>query len=84
MIIAGDFNDWRRRAERHLHADLGLRELFQDLQGRHALTFPVWAPMLPVDRIYYRGLKPRACQRLGTGPWRELSDHAALFGVFRL
>jgi endonuclease/exonuclease/phosphatase family metal-dependent hydrolase len=84
MIIAGDFNDWRRRAELHLHADLGLRELFLHMHGRHALTFPVWAPILPVDRIYYRGLKPAACKRLGSGPWRELSDHAALFGIFRL
>lgn len=84
MIIAGDFNDWRRRAENHLHADLGLKELFVQLRGRHALTFPVWKPMLAVDRIYYRGLKPEACQRLSAGPWAELSDHAALFGVFRL
>ena len=84
MIIAGDFNDWRRRAERHLHQDLGLEELFVQMQGRHARTFPVWAPVLPVDRIYYRGLQPVACKRLCTGPWRDLSDHAALFGVFRL
>ena len=84
MIIAGDFNDWRRRAERHLHADLGLEELFLHMHGRHAVTFPVWAPLLPVDRIYYRGLKPKACQRLSKGPWRDLSDHAALFGVFKL
>lgn len=84
MIIAGDFNDWRRRAENHLHADLGLTELFVHMKGRHALTFPIWRPMLAVDRIYYRGLNPVACQRLGTGPWRELSDHAALFGVFKL
>jgi endonuclease/exonuclease/phosphatase family metal-dependent hydrolase len=84
MIIAGDFNDWRRRAENHLHADLGLKELFVQMNGRHALTFPVWRPMLPVDRIYYRGLKPVACQRLSAGPWRDLSDHAALFGVFKL
>jgi endonuclease/exonuclease/phosphatase family metal-dependent hydrolase len=84
MIIAGDFNDWRRRAENHLHADLGLNELFVQMKGRHALTFPVWRPMLAVDRIYYSGLTPVACQRLGSGPWRELSDHAALFGVFKL
>ena len=84
MIIAGDFNDWRRRAERHLHSDLGLEELFVKLQGRHARTFPVWAPLLPVDRIYFRGLEPVSCQKLGTGHWRDLSDHAALFGVFRL
>ncbi|TDG13482.1 EEP domain-containing protein [Seongchinamella unica] len=84
MIIAGDFNDWRRRAENHLHDDLGLEELFVTLQGRHARTFPVWAPMLPVDRVYFRGLSPRSCRRLATGHWRDLSDHAALFGVFDL
>jgi endonuclease/exonuclease/phosphatase family metal-dependent hydrolase len=84
MIIAGDFNDWRSRAERHLHKDLGLTELFVHMHGRHARTFPVWAPMLPVDRIYFRGLKPAACRRLSAGPWRDLSDHAALFGTFSL
>ncbi|MEZ5567516.1 MAG: endonuclease/exonuclease/phosphatase family protein [Halioglobus sp.] len=84
MIIAGDFNDWRRRAEHHLHDDLDLEELFVAMRGRHARTFPVWAPLLPVDRIYYRGLQPTACSRLSNGPWRDLSDHAALFGVFRL
>ena len=84
MIIAGDFNDWRQRAERHLHQDLGLEELFERIEGRHARTFPVWAPMLSVDRIYYRGLKPLSCKRLFTGHWRDLSDHAALFGEFSL
>lgn len=84
MIIAGDFNDWRRRAELHLHEDLGLDELFLEMRGRHARTFPVWAPVLPVDRIYYRGLAPENCGRLSTGPWRDLSDHAALFGEFSL
>ena len=84
MIIAGDFNDWRRRAEQHLHADLGLNELFVELHGRHALTFPVWKPRLAVDRIYYRGLTPATCECLSTGHWSELSDHAALFGVFKL
>ena len=84
MIIAGDFNDWRRRAENHLHDDLGLEELFVTLQGRHARTFPVWAPMLPVDRVYFRGLNPVSCRRLASGHSRDLSDHAALFGVFKL
>ena len=84
MIVAGDFNDWRRRAEHHLHDDLGLEELFVELQGRHARTFPVWAPMLSVDRIYYRGLQPTTCERLSSGHWRDLSDHAALFGGFQL
>lgn len=84
MIIAGDFNDWRSRAEHHLSSDLDLQELFMRLKGRHARTYPVWAPMLPVDRIYYRGLEAVSCERLSSGNWRELSDHAALFGVFEL
>jgi len=84
MIIAGDFNDWRRRAENHLHEDLGLEELFMSMRGRHARTFPVWAPLLAVDRIYFRGLNPIGCGRLCSGPWRDLSDHAALFGAFAL
>jgi len=84
LIIAGDFNDWRQRAERHLSTDLELAELFVTLKGRHARTYPVWAPVLPVDRIYYRGLEPRSCERLSRGHWRDLSDHAALLGVFEI
>jgi len=84
LIIAGDFNDWRRRAGRHLHASLEVDELFLELEGRHARSFPVWQPLLAMDRIYYRGVRPVSCQRLSTGPWRELSDHAALMGVFSI
>jgi len=84
MIIAGDFNDWRMRAEQHLHADLNLNELFVTMRGHHARTFPAWAPVLPVDRIYFRGLKPVDCSRFSRGHWRDLSDHAALFGTFEL
>ncbi len=84
LIIAGDFNDWRRRVRRHLHTEFELNELFLELEGRYARTFPIWRPLLPMDRIYYRGVEPVACQRLSGGVWRELSDHAALMGVFNL
>ena len=84
LIIAGDFNDWRGQAEKQLRADLELKELFHSLDGAHARTFPVWAPLFPVDRIYYRGLEPTSCARLGHGPWRDLSDHAALMGTLAL
>ena len=49
-LIGGDFNDWRSRAEQHLNTDLGLDELFVQLRGRHARTYPVWAPMLGPTR----------------------------------
>src|SRR5690606_19728040 len=51
LLIAGDFNDWKLRVESRFEADLGLRELFVELTGRHARTFPVWMPILPMDRI---------------------------------
>ena len=84
LIIAGDFNDWRGRAERHLCQDLEVGELFVDLTGRHARSFPAWCPIVTLDRIYYRGVDPMACACLHSGPWRALSDHAALSGMFRL
>ena len=84
LIIAGDFNDWMGLIERHFHDHLELKEVFQTLHGRHARTFPVWMPFLPMDRIYYRGLEPVSCSRLGQLPWRMLSDHAPLSATFQL
>ena len=82
IVVAGDFNDWTQRAERHLCSELGLQEVFQTLEGRHARTFPAHFPMLPMDRIYYRGLQPVSCQRLIDHPWQSLSDHAPLSASF--
>ncbi len=84
LIIAGDFNDWRSNAEKHFEENLDVKELFAEMTGRHARTFPAWWPMLPMDRIYYRGVEPVDCACLSGSPWRALSDHAALAGVYRL
>lgn len=83
LIVAGDFNDWPGTLERHFHERLGLREAYRDSHGHYARTFPAWYPMLPMDRIYYRGLVPVACERLAQAPWRSLSDHAPLTATFR-
>lgn len=84
LIIAGDFNDWIGRAERHFHEHLGLQEIFRTLNGRYARSFPAWLPVLPLDRIYFRGLQPLNCSRHGHTPWKVLSDHAPLSASFRL
>ncbi|MCG6941372.1 MAG: endonuclease/exonuclease/phosphatase family protein [Thiohalocapsa sp.] len=84
LVVAGDFNDWSGRAERHFNAELGLVEVFRTLHGEHARTWPAMAPVLPMDRIYYRGAKPLAAERLGLAPWRDLSDHTPLQAWFRL
>ena len=82
LIIAGDFNDIWRRAEHHMKSDLGLTEVFKDMTGHHARSFPAWFPMMHTDRIYYRGLNPINCQRLTERPWRRLSDHIPLTAEF--
>lgn len=82
MIIAGDFNDWRGRAEGYLNDTLGVSEVFRKQLGRYARTFPAWLPMLTMDRIYSRGLQVIDCQPLYGQPWRKLSDHIPLLAEF--
>ncbi|MCG6939256.1 MAG: endonuclease/exonuclease/phosphatase family protein [Gammaproteobacteria bacterium] len=84
LIIAGDFNDWRSRAERYLHQDLGVNEAFKTSHGSYALTFPAMLPVLSMDRIYFRGLEVIDCRRLHGKPWNRLSDHTPLLADFRL
>ena len=82
LIIAGDFNDWNGRAEKYLCEELGLTEAFKSKSGKHARTFPAWMPLLPMDRIYSRGLKITKCQRLHDKNWAGLSDHLPLTADF--
>ncbi|WP_017476306.1 endonuclease/exonuclease/phosphatase family protein [Pseudomonas sp. PAMC 26793] len=75
VIVAGDFNDWRQRADL---AHCGLREVFIEIHGKPARTFPARLPLLPLDRIYVRNLKVHQPQVLTSRPWSHLSDHAPL------
>lgn len=84
LIIAGDFNDFWRRSEHHLHDDLELNEVFKQLTGSHARSFPAAMPFMHTDRIYYRGIEPVNCQRLKKKPWKKLSDHIPLIAEFRV
>lgn len=78
LLIAGDFNDWRRRAHRVLEKCAGLREVFVHAHGVAAKTFPARFPMLALDRIYVRSAKVHAPMVLPRRPWSHLSDHAPL------
>jgi endonuclease/exonuclease/phosphatase family metal-dependent hydrolase len=84
VIMAGDFNDWRKRALEHMKIDLGLEEAFQRASGQHARTFPVWRPTLQVDRIYFRGLRLKKTLSFPHTKWRKLSDHLPIGAVFYL
>ncbi|VVO42919.1 endonuclease/exonuclease/phosphatase family protein [Pseudomonas fluorescens] len=77
VVVAGDFNDWRQRADALLKP-CGLREVFAELHGKPARSFPARLPALRLDRIYVRNLKASRPQVLASRPWSHLSDHAPL------
>ncbi|MBL4648079.1 MAG: endonuclease/exonuclease/phosphatase family protein [Gammaproteobacteria bacterium] len=82
LIIAGDFNDWRKQAEQHICETLQLKEAFYETHQKYAKTFPAMHPTLAVDRIYYRGLTLVQCEKIVAKPWRKLSDHIPLWANF--
>jgi len=78
IILSGDFNDWTRYATKPLIKNLQMEEAFLNHRGQYAMSFPAWAPVLPLDRIYYRGFSVYQAERLAGRDWRFLSDHIAL------
>ncbi len=82
LIIAGDFNDWLLRAEKHFYQKLGISEVFKSKSGRYARSFPAWMPLLKMDRIYSRGLNVIHSEHCRGHQWRKLSDHTPLFAEF--
>lgn len=83
VIVAGDFNDWRKRADGLLAAS-GLKEAFVSEHGAPAKSFPARWPLLCLDRIYVRNATTHNPQVLSTRPWSHLSDHAPLAVEIRL
>jgi endonuclease/exonuclease/phosphatase family metal-dependent hydrolase len=78
LIVAGDFNDWQKKASRYLADELGLFEVFEKAEGRPARSYPSQMPVLTLDRIYVRDFSVDAVERHVGGPWAKLSDHVAL------
>ena len=78
LVIAGDFNDWRRHASNELIAALEVQEAFEAYRGRPARSFPAALPMFSLDRIYVRGFKVKQARVHQGYFWSRLSDHAAL------
>ena len=61
MIVAGDFNDWRRRAHAVLAQGASLHEVFVQAYGKAAAHFP--------GALAAAGAGPHLCaQRLGHAP----------------
>jgi endonuclease/exonuclease/phosphatase family metal-dependent hydrolase len=75
LLIAGDFNDWRRQVDQVLRQELGVTEAFDHLQAKPARTFPSVLPLLRLDRIYVRGLSVLDAVVPGGKAWNLRSDH---------
>ena len=82
LLIAGDFNDWRNRADDLLAERLGLVEVFAGTGRRPTRSYPAALPMLRLDRIYQRGLRTVGARLHAGPPWSGISDHAALSAAF--
>ncbi|RYY82355.1 MAG: endonuclease/exonuclease/phosphatase family protein [Comamonadaceae bacterium] len=84
LIVAGDFNDWRRRAHAMLLREANLKEVFVTAYGEPARTFPARFPILALDRIYVRNASVHLPVVLPRRPWSHLSDHAPLAAEIHL
>ncbi len=83
LIIAGDSNDWLGKMQHTFSQKFHLQESYQVLHGHHARTFPSIFPVLPLDRIYVRGLKIMNVTVLKDKMWRKLSDHLPLYAELK-
>jgi endonuclease/exonuclease/phosphatase family metal-dependent hydrolase len=85
LIVAGDFNDWHGRIgpqllQQHLVdvSEPPLKTNGKTSWRKRVRTYPARLPLVPLDRIYARGLSAREIG-LGWGrAWARLSDHAPL------
>jgi len=77
VIIAGDFNDWRLRADERMLA-CGAHEVYSSTRGRPERTFPARWPVLRLDRIYLKNVARWHPLTLSSRPWSRLSDHVPI------
>jgi endonuclease/exonuclease/phosphatase family metal-dependent hydrolase len=78
LILAGDFNDWKKMSCDRLASSLGMTEAFKHCHGKLLPTFPAKLPVLSLDRIYVRNLRVKDAWVHTGKPWSTLSDHLPL------
>ncbi|MEX2131392.1 MAG: endonuclease/exonuclease/phosphatase family protein [Pseudohongiellaceae bacterium] len=78
LILAGDFNDWRKTCHVILQQELGLKDAFFQHNRKMGNTYPALKPILAMDRIYLRGFRVNSCTIMNAAEWRSISDHCAV------
>ena len=82
VLACGDFNDWSGSLDRWAHRSAILQGALWDTPWRDRRSFPARWPLLPLDRIYYRGVRLVTATVLSGPPWSRLSDHLPVEAVF--
>jgi endonuclease/exonuclease/phosphatase family metal-dependent hydrolase len=77
VIVAGDFNDWGTQMRKALN---GIHMQCFDKAG--ALTYPSRLPLVQLDYVYARGLKPLGLEVPRGRIWWRMSDHLPLLAEF--
>lgn len=79
LVVAGDFNDWGTLVQR----TLGAAGLVAFGDGPVA-TFPSRLPLVQLDYVFARGLRPVGVHVPSGSIWGRMSDHLPLIAEFDL
>lgn len=79
IILAGDFNDWTKKASAIFEEQLGFEEIFKKIKGDYPKTFPAFYPFMQIDRIYAKKVKALDAKVMKVPHKSKLSDHLPLF-----
>ncbi len=77
LLVAGDFNDWGGRVDKAFSA-----VNLVAVKTSEALTYPSRLPMVQLDCIYARGLRPLSLEVPRGRIWGRMSDHLPLIAEF--
>lgn len=79
LVVAGDFNDWGNRVRLQLET----MQMQTWRAGKNA-TFPARLPLVQLDYVYARGLRPLGVDVPRGRAWWRMSDHLPLISEFGL
>lgn len=84
VILAGDFNDWRKKVADFVHQESSLKEVFDEVHQKYPHSFPSFLPGLSLDRIFYNNLTLQEAVQFSGMKFRLMSDHLPLLAHFRV
>lgn len=84
LVVAGDFNDWNKKAESSFVLNLQMTDVFKKINLVHAKTFPSFFPVLCLDRIYVKNVEVINSSIMFLKEKKQLSDHLPLFAEVKL